>query len=384
MLSMTLFAIITTSVILAVENLSITRIKTLNRVALLEELYFFSEQLFTNIKDGGTLDYEEYWNRQAVGTTTQSGHYIKATGIGNYGTGWVIGTNTYWTGIYLCRSNNGTGMGTWGCLTNHNNGGAGSSVGSPLNFSWSYQRYGQYTMQFTDYNGNTDADLWDEDTDASGSIIGDDDDRAIGDVPEILTGSMQELYLINKSAKKRTYFRWNIQQDPNAILTGSTLIPCTITTQSGRISTGSGCIGNVQVLKLTWLDLGYSHSGLTTDKTAYDGLVDTWVCIEAWQCKWPTTGGTQIATGSGAEWLDLFPTTINVKNLAFQVYPVKDPWLSWAAPDAVQGTNQISPFIHPYVRMNLEMWFAWWKRRTLRNEDPTISISTSVSLSDFE
>ena len=84
---MTLFAIITTSVILAVENLSITRIKTLNRVALLEELYFFSEQLFTNIKDGGTLDYEEYWNRQAVGTLTQSGYYIKPTGIGNYGTG---------------------------------------------------------------------------------------------------------------------------------------------------------------------------------------------------------------------------------------------------------------------------------------------------------
>lgn len=51
MISMTLFALIITSVILAVENLSIARIKTLNRVALLEELYFFSEQLFTGIKD---------------------------------------------------------------------------------------------------------------------------------------------------------------------------------------------------------------------------------------------------------------------------------------------------------------------------------------------
>ncbi len=66
MISMTLFAMIITSVILAVENLSIARIKTLNRVALLEELYFFSEKIFTSIKDGGTLDYEEYWNRQAV------------------------------------------------------------------------------------------------------------------------------------------------------------------------------------------------------------------------------------------------------------------------------------------------------------------------------
>lgn len=82
---MTLFALIITSVILAVENLSIARIKTLNRVALLEELYLFSEQLFTGIKDGGTLDYEEYWNRQAVGTATQSGHYTLPTGLGNYG-----------------------------------------------------------------------------------------------------------------------------------------------------------------------------------------------------------------------------------------------------------------------------------------------------------
>ena len=53
-ISMTLFAIITTSVLMAVENLSVSRIKTLNRVALLDELYFFSEQLFTGIKEGGT------------------------------------------------------------------------------------------------------------------------------------------------------------------------------------------------------------------------------------------------------------------------------------------------------------------------------------------
>jgi prepilin-type N-terminal cleavage/methylation domain-containing protein len=108
MISMTLFAIIITSVILAVEHLSIARIKTLNRVALMEELYFFSEQLFMKIKDGGTIDYEEYWNRQAVGTQTQSGRYMKPTGVGNYGTGGILLSGTYGTGIYLCRSNSGT------------------------------------------------------------------------------------------------------------------------------------------------------------------------------------------------------------------------------------------------------------------------------------
>jgi hypothetical protein len=189
---------------------------------------------------------------------------------------------------------------------------------------------------------------------------------------------MQELYLINKNAKKRTFFRWNIQQDPNntAIICWATDTPLT----------SSGCMWNVQILKLKWLDLWFSHSGWTTDITAYDGIIDTWVCSEYSQCLGPVLSITsdKLATGINAEWLDLFPSTINVKKLTFQIYPIKDPWISWAAPDAVQWTSQISPFIHPYVRMNLEMGFSWWKRRALRNDDPTISISTSISLSDFE
>ena len=40
-----------------------------------------------------------------------------------------------------------------------------------MNFSGSTQRYGEYLTQFTDYNGNADDDLGDEDADASGSII---------------------------------------------------------------------------------------------------------------------------------------------------------------------------------------------------------------------
>ena len=380
MISMTLFAMIITSVILAVQSLMIARTKTLNRVALLEELYFFSEQLFTGIKDGWTLDYEEYWNRKAVGVTTQSGHYQFPTGVGNYGKNGNLSA-TYGIGIYLCRSNSGTvlplvWMGTGGCVENHNNGWAGYLAGTPDTFSWSYQRYGEYLAQFTDYNGNIDDDLGNEDTDASGSIIWDDDDRLTGDVPEVFTGSVQELYLINKWSKKRTYFRWNIQQDPNN----------TTTTCDYATPTNSGCIGNVQVLKLKWLDIGYSHSGLTTERSAYDGLIDTWVCVEDGQCIWPQLASStdDIATGSGVEWVNMFPDTINVKYLSFQAYPIKDPWLSWSAPDATQGTTQISPFIHPYVRMNLEMGFSAGKRRTLRNEDPTISISTSISLADFE
>jgi hypothetical protein len=101
-----------------------------------------------------------------------------------------------------------------GCLTSNNNGIDWYSPGTTLNFSGTYQRYGQYYNQFTDYNGNGDSDLGDEDGD--GNIVGDDDDFAIGDAPSVLSGVTTELYLINKNQKTRTFFRWNIKQDPNA------------------------------------------------------------------------------------------------------------------------------------------------------------------------
>ena len=50
----------------SVVNIGIARTRSVTRISLLEELYFFSEKLATSIKDGGIIDYEEYWNRQAV------------------------------------------------------------------------------------------------------------------------------------------------------------------------------------------------------------------------------------------------------------------------------------------------------------------------------
>lgn len=121
MLAMTVFSLIMTSVLLAVENISIVRIKTENRVALLEDLYFFSEKLVADIKQGGTIDYEEYWNRQSVGTQVISGaiisssgsgggYYSGATGVGNYGSGGdLLGTN-FGQGLYYCVSGVGNRM----------------------------------------------------------------------------------------------------------------------------------------------------------------------------------------------------------------------------------------------------------------------------------
>jgi hypothetical protein len=70
MVSMTIFALIMISVFDSIGNIGIARTRSMSRITLLEELYFFSEKLSTSIKDGGIIDYEEYWNRQNIGTGT--------------------------------------------------------------------------------------------------------------------------------------------------------------------------------------------------------------------------------------------------------------------------------------------------------------------------
>lgn len=95
MIGMTIFSMIMIVILDSVANITIARTKSMNRVTLLEELYYFSESLATKIKDGGTLDYEEYWNRQIVGTNVGSGHYLTPTGDGNYGAGGSTGSTNY-------------------------------------------------------------------------------------------------------------------------------------------------------------------------------------------------------------------------------------------------------------------------------------------------
>lgn len=93
-IGMVIFSLIMISVMASVHSMTVARIKNMNRIALTEELYFFSEQLFSEIKNGGTLDFEEYWNRkmvdEGVPLTTDilsRGHYKKPTGLGNFGNG---------------------------------------------------------------------------------------------------------------------------------------------------------------------------------------------------------------------------------------------------------------------------------------------------------
>jgi hypothetical protein len=85
-----------------------------------------------------------------------------------------------------------------------------------------------------------------------------------------------------------------------------------------------------------------------------------------WTGTGPVLSAGTLATGYAGEWVDLFPNSINVKKLEFTLYPLKDPWISWDAQDCGSTAGCVSPFIHPYVRLQMNVGFSWGKRRALK------------------
>lgn len=126
------------------------------------------------------------------------------TGVGNYGYSGSVGTEEYGLPMYYCRSGDGAFMGTGGCIDSAYNSFDALQKGQS-------QRYGQYALQFHDYNGDRNDDRGDQDGD--GNIRGDEDDRDLLNGPWAFSFT-PELYLIDPEHKKRTYFRWVIQDDP--------------------------------------------------------------------------------------------------------------------------------------------------------------------------
>lgn len=224
-----------------------------------------------------------------------------------------------------------------------------------------YQRYGEYRQQFIDYNSNANGDGGDED--GNGNILWDDDDLDLGTGPSAFTGGMgaKELYLIKKWPKsERTYFRWILKTDPN----GPTGAICDFTNW-----TGTGCLGNIQILKLVGKDLGVSHTGSSYSTGQYDGVIDTWECHPDYYCP-----SSNLPTGAEKEWIDIFPEWINVKNISFYPYPEKDFRYAW------KDSND-SVVLNSYVKIHLTIGLAWEKRKKISGPSGDMTITTTVNLS---
>lgn len=340
----------------ALSSVNIGKIKLMERANMTKDVVYFSEKLFEEIKSWGTIDYEEYFNRKVVGTSTSSGHYNLPTWFWNFWSGGNVGSVTYGTWFYYCRSGDGVNMWTGGCYNTSYNSLWWSVVGSP-------QRYGQYAFQFVDYNSNMNSDLWDEN--GNGNMRWDDDDEHTGEWPTVFTGgeNVREIYLISGDKKIRTFLRWTWKEDP------SPNKPATATCSDWQ-NFWSGCLGTIEILKLEGKDWGIDHNGSSV--WSYDGIIDTWMIAESFGT------GTQSIAGSNnfSYWQPLFPDSVNVSDFQVYLYPNIDVKHAWK-------DTSLSSNINPYMRLSITLEPSWKKRSAIKGDIPKYTLNTTINLADY-
>ncbi len=337
----------------ALSSVMIWKSRLIQQSNIQKENFYFTEKLFEMIKSWGTLDYEEYFNRSVIGSWVTNGYYTLPSGFWNYGNNGNIWTNVYGDNWYVCRSNIGDPMPREGCVAWHN--------AWWVDYTGQHQRYGQYALQFIDYNSNADSDGGTPgDEDGDGNIIWDYDDEYVWFGPSTFTSgsNVHELYLISADRRERTYFRWKVRTDPNA--------PSTVTCSG---TTGDGCLGTIEFLKLQWRDYGLDHDESASDTQQYDGEIDSWYIHPDF------TGGTDVLAGDfdrDAYWEPLFPDSVHVANFQVYAYPHMDSELAW---------QQTWIDIAPYVRLQFEIYPSWHSRKFLKWTLQSLDFSTTISLS---
>ena len=385
LVSITIISFVIVAAIQVLSDTGVAKIKLIEKTRIEKEAFFSVEKFVELIKKWGTIDYEEYWNRYNYDTQYLSGHFVAMSGFWNFWNTWIPGNISvpqwYWWRTYDCISNPAWGWSMWtgGCLNWKNI----SFNLSTLNINyWSptlnpklQQRYTQYQLQFIDRNSNNDVDyyLWNilyGDEDGDGSILYDDDDLHIGMGPAAFPNGIDvwELYLINISGNERTYFRWNVWLDPDR--------PPGATCTGTKIMTWSGCLWNIEILKLVGKDYWFWHTLAIAnpDGSQWDGIIDTWVIHPDF-----VNNGSEIIAWSNTTsyWQPIFPNTIHVSELAFYLYPNKSVSYSWAD---TSPNLQIAPYLQ--LRMVLEP--SWKERRKIKWPSPRVEINTTLQLSSLD
>jgi len=130
------------------------------------------------------------------------------------------------------------------------------------------------------------------------------------------------------------------------------------------------------MLRLVGKDIGLNHDENTPG--AFDGLIDTWVCHPNWEssCSFSIDNDRYKIPGNQDDgWVNIFPDGVDVRDAQFFIEPMKTLRLAYG-----MDPNEI---VHPYVRMQIRIGYGWAKRSVLHNIDPEISVSTTVSLTNY-
>lgn len=353
----------------AYSSIALWKINLVEKTNMQKDSFYFTEKLFQIIKQWGTLDYEEYFNRRVVWTSTSSWHYRNPTWFWNYWKWWDL-INNYGEWFYYCASQSiSNNIWDQGCYNNWlSYYSDGNSYWSSI---WDYQRYWEYSLQFIDYNSNMNSDDWDENNDWS--IIWDDDDEILWNWPSVFTSwtDVKEIYLISWNWTKRTIIRWNIKQDNYA---PPWSICNAVSTTDFSDPDLDWCRWTIEFLKLEWYDYWLDHDVnlIDTDWTQYDWAIDTWSYDS--QFTWWNTD--ELATNWWNYWKELFPGTVNVTDFKVYAYPNIDPEDSWK-------NDTESSKISPYITINFKIKPSWEVRSRLKNDWKEINLTTTINLTDI-
>lgn len=363
----------------AYTRLSLWKIWLVESTNIQKDSFYFSEKLFQLIKEGWTIDYEEYFNRKVIWNTSFSKwHYLNSSWFWNFWKDWVLWTNTYWNWFYYCISKNWVQIWNSWCVTDFNTDVIWIGWNRNIDYTWIQQRYGQYSYQFIDYNSNYDDDgwlLWDENW--NNIITWDDDDEFLWTWPISFNSwnDVKELYLISWDKKTRTFIRWNVDRDPDA----PTWRLCNDNLNNPLVwNNYEWCRWTIEFLKLEWVDWWIDHNIDIIDWTQNDWVIDTWLIDK--QFTWLSNSNNANAIiswiNSNNYWKPLFPTWINVVDFRVYPFPNVDSKYFWKDPNS-------SSNISPYVILNFKIKPSWEVRKILKKDSRVLNFNLTVNLTDI-
>lgn len=344
----------------ALAQVSVSRTKLVERSEIYKDSFHATELLFTKIKSGGTIDYEEYFNRSKIWlwVNANTWHYTNLSMYWNT----LYSNNLSWK-FDSCmrlldpRANNDTTSAAVPKTTND-----GCAVAHQQKF-WNYAR------QFFDYDIDWD---WNRTHDGDWNIT--DDNEILWIWPDAISDNeVAELYLIDWSWKKRTYFRWKIERDDNRI-------PSVWTCNTSNAD--EYCVWNLQYIVLEWKDWWSDHIEWTIDSDQYDWIIDTWIVSTEFTwgdivvANYSSTSQNSPTSNIENYWVNLFPDTMSVTEAKFEIYPKKSWKLSW------DNVSTAPENISPYVRVKLKIQPSWVVRKFIiwRGKIPQLELNSTINL----
>lgn len=339
-----------------------TRVDVEARQSLIDNSYYMLERINTLVSNF-TIDYEEYFNRKVVGCSWdwwenfswgQVGDRWYCDDFTGYGSKNSIDwydEDSNWQ-LYYCSSDFGDSSSEitnnedewWNYVFEEDN------SWRVRGWEWCWREADEWKQSFWQYEKQF-MDVW---TDVSGAwwIVGDHDDLDVWLWPISVADNenTQELYLISDTWDERLFIRrkkvdsmddtWrfdNLEEDDDI-----------------------ANLYTLQMLRLRWFDAGEEHD-FDSDGT-YDWQINTWAC-DYWQgfeCNWSAVGDPynnyKLPEDEDDGWVNIFWDEITVTDWNLEIYPTKDPNLSW---------NDDDTQINPYVKINLQTkLYAWaWAER---------------------